>query len=203
MLAAHRAIRDLFLHIFRSRGCHGCLAVLALLMVVSAAAQYWRVTLIILGVALLTFVAITMVRGRSRQADWDTDVPTAVRLGSASLTGPRERQVLVAPKKSVGVVNRTGSEKWLVYCPGIAADTLLVYVRRGDSYSLRSYGGSLGVDTRARHAAGAHSAADFERQYAPDKWREVTRLRLPVTDSTTWKQVIADEWLRYRAARPP
>lgn len=97
--------------------------------------------------------------------------------------------------------DKSDYEKLLVYCPAIASDTLLYYIRQGDSYSLRSYGGHLGTNATGRHAEGAHTAPDFERKYRPDRWREVSHMDIAVTVADRWESVIADQWAAYQTAR--
>lgn len=93
--------------------------------------------------------------------------------------------------------DKTYQEKWLIYCPAIASDTLLLMVTALDSYSLRSYGGRLGVDARGMHADGAHTTGEFMRLYSPDKWKEASGLELAVTKKDQWATAIAEQWERY------
>ena len=51
---------------------------------------------------------------------------------------------LVAPRGDAKGFDKTFQEKWLIYCPEIANDTLLYMITAGDSYSIRSYGGTSG-----------------------------------------------------------
>lgn len=93
--------------------------------------------------------------------------------------------------------DKTMQEKWLVYCPAIASDTLLYYIKQGDSYSLRSYGGHLGVNTSQRHAAGAHTSVEFEQMYRPDKVGEMSYMELAVGRSDRWSAVVDERWKAY------
>lgn len=108
---------------------------------------------------------------------------------------------LVAPEGDTEGHDKTDYEKLLVYCPAIASDTLLYYIRQGDSYSLRSYGGRLGINPAARHAEGAHKAFDFERMYRPDRWRDMKHLELAVGESEKWERVVSQQWAAYQTAR--
>ncbi len=119
-------------------------------------------------------------------------------------------QVAVLENDSVALVpaqgdmegrDKTDYEKLLVYCPAIASDTLLYYIRQGDSYSLRSYGGHLGTNTTGRHAEGAHTSADFERMYRPDRWREMSHVETAVTEADRWERLVSDQWAAYQTAR--
>lgn len=97
--------------------------------------------------------------------------------------------------------DKTYQEEWLIYCPAIASDTLLYYIKQGDSYSLRSYGGHLGVNAAQRHAQGAHTSAEFERMYRPDLVREMTYLELAVGKTKQWAMRIDEYWSDYRAKK--
>lgn len=108
---------------------------------------------------------------------------------------------LVPAQGEMGGMDKTDCEKVLLYCPAIASDTLLYYVRQGDSYSLRTYGGHLGTNSNGQHAEGAHNAADFERMYRPDRWREMSHMETAVTREDRWERVIAEQWTDYQSAR--
>ena len=108
---------------------------------------------------------------------------------------------LVAPQGDDEGHDKTDYEKLLVYCPAIASDTLLYYIRQGDSYSLRSYGGRLGTNATARHAESAHNAQDFERMYRPDRWRDMQHLELAVGETEKWQRAVAQQWAAYQTAR--
>lgn len=108
---------------------------------------------------------------------------------------------LVPPQGDVDGRDKTDYEKVLVYCPAIASDTLLYYIRQGDSYSLRTYGGRLGVNATGRHAEGAHRAYEFERMYRPERWRDMQHLDLAVGETEKWQKVVSQQWSAYQTAR--
>jgi len=89
--------------------------------------------------------------------------------------------------------------KWLIYCPAITSDTLLYMITALESYSLRSYGGRLGVITKGMHAEGATTTSEFMAKYGPDKVCEMSHAELAVTKAEQWAKLIGPRWATYKA----
>ena len=111
---------------------------------------------------------------------------------------PNDSVPLVAPVGDEAGRDKSAQEKWLIYCPAIASDTLLYYIKQGDSYSLRSYGGHLGVNTAQRHAQGAHRSVEFERLYRPELVGEMSHVMTAVSKKDRWTGIVAERWKSYR-----
>lgn len=94
--------------------------------------------------------------------------------------------------------DKSKQEKWLIYCPAIASDTLLYMITQHDSYSLRSYGGRLGVNIVGQHAEGARTAKEFIEMYKPDLYKETSWMELAVGESARWAEKVEREWQKYR-----
>jgi hypothetical protein len=105
---------------------------------------------------------------------------------------------LVAPQGDSKGFDKKYQEKWLIYCPAIADDTLLYMITALESYSIRSYGGHLGVNASGRHADGIHTTSEFMEQLQPDRVYEVTWLERPVTKAAEWSEFIDRKWDSYR-----
>ena len=105
---------------------------------------------------------------------------------------------LVAPQGDAKGFDKAFQEKWLIYCPGIANDTLLYMITAGDSYSIRSYGGHLGVNTTGRHAEGIHTTGDFMAKFDPDRPYELSALGLAVDKKDELAEFIGRKWKIYR-----
>lgn len=105
---------------------------------------------------------------------------------------------LVPPQGDAKGFDKRYQEKWLIYCPAIASDTLLLFVTALESYSLRSYGGRLGIKATGMHAEGAHTTSEFMRMYSSDKAGDAERFELAVTKKKQWAETITEQWLRYR-----
>ncbi len=67
-----------------------------------------------------------------------------------------------------------------------------------ESYSLRSYGGRLGVNATGRHAEGAHSTSEFTEMYHPDLVAEMTHAEIAVSKTDQWERVISHRWDTYK-----
>lgn len=104
---------------------------------------------------------------------------------------------LVAPQGDAKGFDKTYQEKWLIYCPAIADDTLLYMITALESYSIRSYGGHLGVNTAGLHVEGIHTTGDFMANFHPDKLYEVSGREVAVTKSDDWADFIAGKWKIY------
>lgn len=89
-------------------------------------------------------------------------------------------------------------EKWLIYCPAIANDTLLYMITALESYSIRSYGGHLGVNTTGRHAEGIHTTSEFMAEFHPDRPYELSELGIAVDKSDKLADFIERKWKIYR-----
>lgn len=84
--------------------------------------------------------------------------------------------------------------KWSIYCPAIANDTLLCMITALVSYSIRSYGGHLGVDASGRHAPDAHTTSEFMSMYSAETVAEVSWLERNVNKAEQWSEFIGREW---------
>ena len=93
--------------------------------------------------------------------------------------------------------DKAHQEKWLIHCPSIASDTLLYLITALESYSLRSYCGHLGVNTKGMHAEGARTTTEFMHVYSPTKWKEASHMELAVTKADQWAKVIEQQWAAY------
>lgn len=114
---------------------------------------------------------------------------------------PNDSVSLVPAKGDAAGHVMSDQEKWLIYCPAIANDTLLYYIKQGDSCSLRSYGGRLGVNATRRHAQGASTTAEFEHLFKPDLVREMSYLELAVSNTKQWAMRVDEYWADYRAKK--
>lgn len=108
---------------------------------------------------------------------------------------------LVPAKGDVSGFDKKHQEKWLIYCPAIASDTLLYMITAFESYSLRSYGGYLGVNTKGMHAEDAHTTSDFMRMYSPIKWREASHMEVAVTESVKWSVTVERQWENFQKSQ--
>ena len=116
------------------------------------------------------------------------------------MTFPNDSRALVSVKGDAASRDKTRQEKWLIYCPALASDTLLYMVSQYGSYSLRSYGGRLGVNIKGQHAEGAHSLAEFEAMYEPLKWREMSHAEIAVGKTDRWATIVVEQWAKYQAS---
>ena len=105
---------------------------------------------------------------------------------------------LVTPQGDAAGFDKTHQEKWLIYCPEIADDTLLYMTTALESYAIRSYGGHLGVDTAGRHAEDTHTTSDFMATYSPVKVAEVSWLERNVEKADQWSEFISRKWESFR-----
>jgi hypothetical protein len=105
---------------------------------------------------------------------------------------------LVDPKGDSAKRDKSHQEKWLIYCPEIADDTLLYMISQLESYSIRSYGGHLGVNTTGLHAAGVHTTSEFMERFKPDRYRETSYLELSVDKADRWSEIIERKWAAYQ-----
>lgn len=101
---------------------------------------------------------------------------------------------LVTPQGDAAGFDKRHQEKWLIYCPEIADDTLLYMITALESYSIRSYGGHLGVNTTGRHAEDAHTTSEFMATHSPVKVAEVSWLERNVDQADQWSEFIARKW---------
>jgi len=115
-------------------------------------------------------------------------------------TYENDSRMLVPAQGDAKGFDKTHQEKWLIYCPAIASDTLLYLITALESYSLRSYGGRLGMNTKGMHADGAHSTSEFMAMYSPKKWKEASHMDLAVTRSEQWAKTIEHQWASFQKA---
>lgn len=115
---------------------------------------------------------------------------------------PNDSVKLVPPVGDAEQRDTSEQEKLLIYCPAIASDTLLYFITQAESYSLRSYGGRLGVNTAGMHAEGAHTATEFRRAYDFETVGEMSYLELAVHKADRWARVVADRWSDYPKKHP-
>jgi len=116
----------------------------------------------------------------------------------STMTFENDSRILVPTKSDGTGKDRSHQEKWLIYCPSIASDTLLYMVSQYGSYSLRSYAGRLGVNIKGMHAQDAHSTAEFERMYQPLKWREMSHAELAVGKTDRWTFIVGEQWTKFQ-----
>lgn len=114
------------------------------------------------------------------------------------MTFPNDSRALVTVRGDAAGRDKTHQEKWLIYCPSLASDTLLYMVSQYGSYSLRSYGGRLGVNVKGLHAEEAHSLAEFERIYEPLKWREMSHAEIAVGKTERWETIVTEQWKKFQ-----
>lgn len=112
-----------------------------------------------------------------------------------------DSRALVPTRGDAAGRDKSHQEKWLIYCPAVASDTLLYMVTQYGSYSLRSYGGRLGVNTKGLHAQDAHSVSEFERLYSPTKWREMSHAELAVGKSERWAIIVSEQWRKFQESQ--
>jgi ABC-type cobalamin/Fe3+-siderophores transport system ATPase subunit len=113
---------------------------------------------------------------------------------------PNDSVKLVPAQGGAKGFGKSHLEKWLIYCPAIASDTLLYMVTALESYSLRSYAGHLGVVTTGRHAEGATTTTEFMEMYEPVKIGEMSHAEVAVTKTDQWARIIGHRWDAYREA---
>lgn len=98
-------------------------------------------------------------------------------------------------------LDRTGHEKWLIYCPQISPDTLLHLNIQGTSYALRDFTGRLasqeyrsapGQPFHARDDDGQPitSTAEFKRNFAPEWKVNVYDEGVTLTQVDRWRDII-------------
>lgn len=112
---------------------------------------------------------------------------------------------LVAPEGDQALQDRFDTEKWLIYCPAIASDTLLLFITQGESYSLRYYGGHLWNNPDAPrptnvtgfHAENLHTTTEFREALKPETVMTADYLELAVHKTAQWEKVIAGRWSDY------
>ena len=112
-----------------------------------------------------------------------------------------DSRTLVSAQGDMKGFDKKYQEKWLIYCPSLASDTLLYMITALESYSLRSYGGRLGVNTTGMHADGARTTSEFMTMYAPVKWREASHLDLAVTKADQWAEVVERQWATFQKSQ--
>ncbi len=112
-----------------------------------------------------------------------------------------DSRALVPVRGNPAGKDKSKLEKWLIYCPSLASDTLLYMVSQYGSYSLRSYGGRLGVNIKGMHAQDAHSMAEFDEMYAPLRWREMSHAELAVGKSDRWATIIGEQWKKFEDSK--
>lgn len=103
--------------------------------------------------------------------------------------------------------DRTGHEKWLIYCPGITPDTLLHLSVQGTSYALRDYTGRLesgpyasgaGQAFKARDGAGEllTTTTEFKRNFEFEWKVDVYDQGVALTKADRWRDIITRHNLR-------
>ena len=117
------------------------------------------------------------------------------------MTFENDSRALVSVKGDAAGRDKSHQEKWLIYCPSIASDTLLYMVSQYGSYSLRSYGGRLGVNIKGMHAQDAHSTVEFEKLYEPLKWREMSHAELAVGKTERWTFLVNEQWKKFQDSK--
>lgn len=97
-----------------------------------------------------------------------------------------------------GTHDRTGHEKWLIYCPELADDTLLHFNRQGDSYALRAFVGRLARPTTARWTQpDAATSDEFLRIYEPRLVDEVSGLGVALSRDERWVEIVTEANRRF------
>ncbi|KQP01403.1 hypothetical protein [Leifsonia sp. Leaf264] len=106
-----------------------------------------------------------------------------------------------------GITDRTGHEKWLIYCPQITPNTLLHLSIQGTSYALRDFTGHL-IGTEYRSGAGqpfqVHdeagrtlaTTAEFERAFDFEWKVDVYDEGVALTKVDRWRDIITRRNLR-------
>lgn len=124
---------------------------------------------------------------------------------------PAKRAAKTSSKaKTPSARDRRGFEKWLVYCPQIAADTLLHFNRQGDSYRLREFSlasdgaGTCRTFLPSHPLSGAivENTDEFLRVFKPELVVDVRADKTPVTNPSYWATVIANHPVRHHSAMP-
>ena len=103
--------------------------------------------------------------------------------------------------------DRTGHDKWLIYCPRITPDTLLHLSIQGTSYALRDYTGPLtsgpyasgaGQPFKARDDAGnlLTTTAEFKRNFDFEWKVDVYDQGVTLTKADRWRDIINRHNLR-------
>jgi hypothetical protein len=87
------------------------------------------------------------------------------------------------------VLQATQQSKLLVYCPSITPDTLLHFSRKGDSYRLRAFSGSL-AGRAPWIEPEAPTASAFLELYAPELSIDVSKVVLPLTEFKLWERKV-------------
>ncbi|MGC5172118.1 hypothetical protein ACLQ2Q_15860 [Microbacterium sp. DT81.1] len=97
--------------------------------------------------------------------------------------------------------DRTGHEKWLIYCPQINPSTLLHLNIQGTSYALRDFSGDANETSRsrpgrpfkARDRAGKIITVtdEFKRQISFERKLNVYDNRVAVTRAKRWHEIIS------------
>lgn len=103
--------------------------------------------------------------------------------------------------------DRTGHDKWLIYCPAINPDTLLHLSIQGDSYALRDFTGRLtAVAHRSGHARAFKArdengrelttTAEFKRAFDFDWKVDVYDQGVAVSKADRWREIVGRHNLR-------
>lgn len=103
--------------------------------------------------------------------------------------------------------DRSGHEKWLIYCPQITTDTLLHLSIQGTSYALRDYTGRLtsspylsgaGQPFKARDNSGQQlaSTAEFKRNFELEWKVDVYDQGVALTKVDRWRDIITRHNIR-------
>ncbi len=87
-------------------------------------------------------------------------------------------------------IDRTGHEKWLIYCPLIAEDTLLHLSIQGTSYMLRDF---VRSPFKARDEAGHEilTTSEFSKAFPHEKKRGVSDEGVSLNQIERWRGIIA------------
>lgn len=98
-------------------------------------------------------------------------------------------------------LDRTGHDKWLIYCPDIAPSTLLHLNIQGTSYALRDFTGTLiaaphysgdGQSFKAmdEHGAPITLTAEFRRKMSFEWHIDVLDLGIALANTRRWREFI-------------
>jgi len=113
--------------------------------------------------------------------------------------GPRTARTRKDQSMSATIRDRTGHEKWLIYCPQISQDSLLHLSVQGDSYAIRVFTGTAlegkpgGMPFHGHDAAGRAITvtSEFSKTYEYEKRVDVLDQGVSVDKVDRWRDIIA------------